>query len=97
MEDVKEHYDLLLERLVVLENNLTKHAHTSEDKVLFLKELCYSDKDIMYFTKQIYLDITMMRWDHFDMYIDLIEDSDMTFIVERTITGIMMEEAINEI
>ena len=60
MEDIKEQYDLLLERLVVLENSLTKHAHTSEDKVLFLKELCYSDKDIMYFTQPCWLDMIEM-------------------------------------
>lgn len=96
MEDYKVDFDSLLKLLYVINEELNNARKTSNDKVALLKELCYSDIDFLREVKQIFLDINMLRWEDFSRYCDLVAYTPATHLVERTVTGIMMEEAINK-
>ena len=97
MKSSKKTYEDLVDYILNIDKIICEAAKTEKEKMTLLKEACYSDSGLMTQMKQLFLDITILRWEQFDYYCMLVNTTNMARVVEKVITGIMMEEAVDNL
>ena len=67
-----------------------------DEKVIELKKYCLISPEFLSQLKQIYIDINLLRWEDIDAYRILATTTDTCYVIEKVITGILIEEATEE-
>lgn len=96
LDEMKE---ICLSCLVIYDdktNETTRLNSVKEMTVEMLRKLCYDEPEFMKAMKTMYIDLCMTRWEDIDEYARLTKYSPLVFLIERTVMGIMMEEAIDD-
>ena len=95
-EKLDEMADICLSCLVVKDDDtdeIHKLESVSDIDVEMLRNLCYDEPEFMKAMKSLYLDLCMTRWEYLDSYIELVKYTELVFIIEQTVMGILLEEA----
>ena len=92
LEELEDIFLVCLVKYDKTTDTMKKPDSIKDISVVKLKRLCYREPDLMHALKSIYLDLCMLRWDSFNDYIGLAEYTDMVFLIEQTVMGILLEE-----
>lgn len=93
-QNTTNNYNVLKDLLLDLESSDKNFMKLSDsEQIDAIRNTCNADKETLTALKGIFLSINNLRWLDLDLYYKLAKEYHLCRIIERAITGILIEEA----